>query len=138
MGVDEAGSGEQPRGQAGTPARLVVVLGRSAGPGRICRVDVPGRVLRIWSLLNDADNELHQVSLPPAAAPRLQRQLDALTGELERSVSPALAPDVTAAGAEFVDAAAVIDGQMDSARAWPDHPARMREFIAILRSKSPA
>jgi putative intracellular protease/amidase len=51
---------------------------------------------------------------------------------------PALAPDVTAAGAEFVDGAAVIDGQMVSARAWPDHPAWMREFIGILRSKSPA
>jgi protease I len=51
---------------------------------------------------------------------------------------PALAPDVTAAGAEFVDGAAVIDGQMVSGRAWPDHPAWMREFIAILRSKSPA
>ena len=50
---------------------------------------------------------------------------------------PALAPDVTAAGAEFVDGSAVIDGQMVSARAWPDHPAWMREFIAILRAKSP-
>ena len=51
---------------------------------------------------------------------------------------PALAPDVAAAGAGFVDGAAVIDGQMVSARAWPDHPAWMREFIEILRSKSPA
>jgi protease I len=51
---------------------------------------------------------------------------------------PALAPDVAAAGAEFVDGDAVIDGQMVSARAWPDHPAWMREFIAILRAKSPA
>ena len=51
---------------------------------------------------------------------------------------PAPAPDVTAAGAEFVDGAAVTDGQMVSARAWPDHPAWMREFIGILRSKSPA
>jgi protease I len=51
---------------------------------------------------------------------------------------PALAPDVAAAGAEFVDGAAVIDGQMVSARAWPDHPAWMREFIGILRAKSPA
>ena len=49
------------------------------------------------------------------------------------------APQVlAAAGAEFVDGAAVIDGQMVSARAWPDHPAWMREFIEILRSKSPA
>src|SRR5277367_4660303 len=51
---------------------------------------------------------------------------------------PALAPDVAAAGAEFVDGAAVVDGQMVSGRAWPDHPARRREFIAILRSKSAA
>lgn len=50
---------------------------------------------------------------------------------------PALAPDVAAAGGEFVDGAAVIDGQMVSARAWPDHPAWMREFMAILRSKAP-
>jgi protease I len=44
---------------------------------------------------------------------------------------------VTAAGAEFVDGSAVIDGQMVSARAWPDHPAWMREFMRILRAKAP-
>jgi protease I len=51
---------------------------------------------------------------------------------------PALEPDVIAAGAEYVDGAAVIDGQMVSARAWPDHPAWMREFMQILRAKAPA
>jgi protease I len=51
---------------------------------------------------------------------------------------PALASDVSAAGAEFVDSAAVIDGQMVSARAWPDHPAWMREFMRILRAKAPS
>jgi protease I len=50
---------------------------------------------------------------------------------------PALEPDVVAAGAEFVDGAAVIDGEMVSARAWPDHPEWMREFISILREKAP-
>ena len=45
---------------------------------------------------------------------------------------------MTSAGAEFIDGAAVIDGQMVSGRAWPEHPAWMREFIAILGSKSPA
>jgi protease I len=45
---------------------------------------------------------------------------------------------VAAAGGEFVDSAAVVDGQMVSARAWPDHPSWMREFIHILRSKAPA
>jgi protease I len=51
---------------------------------------------------------------------------------------PALAPDVEAAGGQFVDSEAVVDGVMVSARAWPDHPAWMREFISILRAKAPA
>jgi protease I len=51
---------------------------------------------------------------------------------------PALKPAVTAAGAEFVDGAAVVDGMMVSARAWPDHPEWMREFIQVLRAKSPS
>ena len=50
---------------------------------------------------------------------------------------PALEPDVRAAGAEFVNSEAVIDGNMISARAWPDHPAWMREFIKLLRQKAP-
>ncbi|HEY3005454.1 MAG TPA: DJ-1/PfpI family protein [Kribbellaceae bacterium] len=50
---------------------------------------------------------------------------------------PALEPDVRAAGAEFVNSEAVVDGLMVSARAWPDHPAWMREFIQILRAKAP-
>lgn len=64
----------------------------------------------------------------------------AASGVLEgrRSAAyPALAPDVRAAGGEFVDSEAVVDGVMVSARAWPDHPAWMREFIDILRSKAP-
>jgi protease I len=50
---------------------------------------------------------------------------------------PALEPDVRAAGAEFVDAAGVVDGTMVSARAWPDHPAWMREFVKLLKERSP-
>ncbi|MGO8687851.1 MAG: DJ-1/PfpI family protein [Candidatus Dormibacteria bacterium] len=50
---------------------------------------------------------------------------------------PALAPDVRAAGAEFVDAAGVVDGLLVSARAWPDHPAWMRAFLEVLRRQSP-
>ena len=50
---------------------------------------------------------------------------------------PALAADVTAAGAEFVDAGGVVDGRMVSARAWPDHPSWMREFVRVLREKAP-
>ena len=51
---------------------------------------------------------------------------------------PALEPDIRAAGAEFVDGAGVVDGAMVSARAWPDHPNWMREFVRILRERAPA
>lgn len=50
---------------------------------------------------------------------------------------PALQPDVQGGGAEFVNSEAVVDGTMVSARAWPDHPAWMREFISILKQKAP-
>jgi protease I len=50
---------------------------------------------------------------------------------------PALEPDVKAAGAEFVDGAGVVDGVMVSARAWPDHPSWMREFMRVLRQRAP-
>ncbi len=50
---------------------------------------------------------------------------------------PALEPDIKAAGAEFVNAEAVVDGTMVSARAWPDHPAWMREFVRLLKQKAP-
>jgi protease I len=51
---------------------------------------------------------------------------------------PALEPDVKASGAEFVDGGGVVDGMMVSARAWPDHPSWMREFVRILRERAPA
>lgn len=51
---------------------------------------------------------------------------------------PALEPDIRAAGAEFVDEGGVVDGVMVSARAWPDHPTWMREFVRILRERAPA
>jgi protease I len=57
-----------------------------------------------------------------------------------RSISayPACAPDVEAAGATWVDREAHIDGQIVSGRAWPDHPAWMREFLKLLRVAAPA
>jgi protease I len=50
---------------------------------------------------------------------------------------PALEPDVRKAGAEFVNGEAVVDGVMVSARAWPDHPSWMREFMSVLQAKAP-
>jgi protease I len=75
--------------------------------------------------------------IPGGRAPQVLAAAGTLTGR-RTAAYPALAPDVAAAGAEYVDSAAVVDGQMVSARAWPDHPAWMREFIQILRSKAPA
>jgi protease I len=50
---------------------------------------------------------------------------------------PALEHDVRVAGAEFVDHGGVVDGMMVSARAWPDHPTWMREFVKLLRERAP-
>lgn len=50
---------------------------------------------------------------------------------------PALESDIKAAGAEFINSEVVVDGTMVSARAWPDHPAWMREFVRLLKQKAP-
>ena len=50
---------------------------------------------------------------------------------------PALQPDVVEGDAESVNSEAVIDGNMVSARARPDHPAWMRAFISLLKQKAP-
>jgi hypothetical protein len=97
--------GTKPAGPAGQPEIepdaeavsapcLAVVMDRPADASRICRVDAPDRVLRIWAMLRNADEELHQASQRPEMTARLQRQLDALTAELERSLSPALAREL--------------------------------------------
>jgi protease I len=50
-----------------------------------------------------------------------------------------MSPQVLAAAGTLIGRrTAMLDGQMVSARSWPDHPAWMREFIRILRSKAPA
>lgn len=96
MGSTElAGPAGQPEGEpeaeAAAPLCVAVVLDR---PADASRVDAPDRVLRIWAMLRNADGELRQASLRPEMTARLQRQLDALTAELERSLSPALAGEL--------------------------------------------
>ena len=53
------------------------------------------------------------------------------------SAYPACAPDVRAAGAEWIDSEAQVDGLLVTGRAWPDHPAWMREFLKVLTVKAP-
>ena len=48
------------------------------------------------------------------------------------SAYPALQPDVEVAGGVFQDGAAIVDGNLVSGRAWPDHPEWMREFMKLL------
>lgn len=84
----------EPDAEAVSAPCLAVVMDRSADASRICRVDAPDRVLRIWALLSNAAGELHQASLRPEMTARLKRQLDALTAELEKSLSPALAGEL--------------------------------------------
>ena len=93
-GTEPAGPADQPDAEIVTPPRLAVTMGRAADGSRVCRVDAPDRVLRIWAMLASADGELHQASLRPGEVARLQRQLDALTAELERSLSPALVAEL--------------------------------------------
>lgn len=93
-GTNPAVPAGQPEAEAVSPPRLAVVMGRSADASRICRVDAPDRVLRIWAMLSTADGELNQASLRPEMRARLQRQLGAITAELERSLSRALAGEL--------------------------------------------
>ncbi|MFJ8231521.1 DJ-1/PfpI family protein [Streptomyces sp. NPDC094448] len=79
----------------------------------------------------DADKPVAQICHGPL--------LTAAVGGLEgRRVTayPALEPDMQAAGAGFQDTEAVVDGALVSSRAWPDHPAWMREFLKLLRSRA--
>jgi len=46
---------------------------------------------------------------------------------------PALKSDMEAAGATFKDEEVVVDRNLVTSRAWPDHPAFMREFLRLLK-----
>ncbi|HVA62367.1 MAG TPA: DJ-1/PfpI family protein [Terriglobales bacterium] len=42
--------------------------------------------------------------------------------------------EIIAAGANYIDQEVVVDGNLVTSRAWPDHPAFMREFMRLLRA----
>jgi protease I len=87
------------------------------------------RIIRYFFQQEKPVAQLCHAALALAAAGVLKGRRTAAYPELE--------PDVRAAGAEFVNSEAVIDGAMVSARAWPDHPAWMREFIRLLKQRMP-
>jgi Bacterial proteasome activator len=85
--------GELVPGRVPAP-RVVIVVGRSAEAGTAYRVEAPDRVLRMFGLLTAARDELDLTALPPAGRVRVQRLLDSVRAELDRSVSPALADEL--------------------------------------------
>jgi hypothetical protein len=76
------------------PVPRVAVSLSPPGPGPAFRVDSPGRVLRLWSLLNAAAGEAHAEGLPRPARDRLQRVLTGVSVELGQCLSPALAEEL--------------------------------------------
>ncbi|GAA0395579.1 DJ-1/PfpI family protein [Streptomyces luteireticuli] len=108
-------------------AALVIPGGRAP---EYLRLDAD--VQRIVRHFFDADKPVAQIchgALTLAAAGVLDGRRTA--------AYPACAPEVRLAGGTFVDAEAVVDGNLVSARAWPDHPAWMRAFVGLLREKAP-
>jgi protease I len=112
-------------------------------PGQYAAVVVPGgrapeylrndpELRKILKSFFDADKPVAQI----CHGPLLTAAVDALSGR-RVTAYPALEIDMQTAGATFQDTEAVVDGSLVSSRAWPDHPAWMREFLTVLRAKAP-
>ncbi|MFJ6565800.1 DJ-1/PfpI family protein [Streptomyces sp. NPDC091292] len=113
-------------------------------PGQYVALVIPGgrapeylrgdaELRKILKSFFDADKPVAQI----CHGPLLTAAIDTLRGR-RVTAYPALEPDMEQAGAEFQDTEAVVDGVLVSSRAWPDHPAWMREFLKILRTTAPA
>ncbi len=70
--------------------------------------------------------------------PQVPAALGLLQGRRSSGFGP-LAPDIEQAGAEYVDGAAVVDGNMVSCRGWGDLAEWSRAFLDVLdRAAVPA
>lgn len=112
-------------------------------PGQYAALVIPGgrapeylrndpELRKILKAFFDADKLVAQT----CHGPLLTAAIDGLTGR-RVTAYPALELDVQAAGGTFQDKEVVVDGPLVSARAWPDNPGWMREFIRLLRAKAP-
>ncbi|MDX2849766.1 DJ-1/PfpI family protein [Actinacidiphila glaucinigra] len=112
-------------------------------PGEYAALVIPGgrapeylrndpELRKVLKAFFDADKPVAQI----CHGPLLTAAVGALSGR-RVTAYPALEMDMEAAGASFQDSEAVVDGVVVSSRAWPDHPAWMREFLTVLRSKAP-
>ncbi len=91
-----AGAGRRPPRHltVQVPVHPAIELDGPTGSPQACRVEAPGRLMRVWAMLSAAGQELHQVKPPPAAVARLRRQISDITAELKSSLSPALADEL--------------------------------------------
>ena len=116
----EAAGGRQAKSDVAAPVRrFAVVVGEGAGDTPACRIEAPGRLLRLQSLLNATYEQIDRAALPSEGMPRLQRQLQAIRRELENTVSPPLAAelrrilpprdDAPSAGALRIECAALLN-----------------------------
>jgi hypothetical protein len=78
----------------GVPRHVKIVLDGPARSPHAHQVEDPGRLLRVWALLNSASRELHQAGIPETTVAMLQQQLRANVSELQRSLSPELAGEL--------------------------------------------
>lgn len=94
MGMGSTGQSAGSHRPAGPMPRVVIVVGQPTRDGETYRVEAPDRVLRMFGMLTAARDELDLLSPLPASRARIQRLLDVVRAELERSVSDALAEEL--------------------------------------------
>ena len=112
---------------------------RDVNPADYLALVVPGGRAPEY-IRNDEDAQrivryFFETNAPVAAlchGPMLLAAAGVLKGGRISSAYPALKLDVELAGGIFEDGAAVVDGNLVSGRAWPDHPEWMREFMKLL------
>ena len=103
---------------------LAVVIPGGRAPEYIRNDDDAKRIVRHFFDLNAPVAALCHGPLLLAAAGVLHGRTS--------SAYPALGLDVELGGGTFENGAAVVDGNLVTGRAWPDHPAWMREFMKLL------
>jgi hypothetical protein len=81
-------------GDAAPLRRFFVMVSEPADGDPAFRVEEPAHPLRLWSMLRATSEQVDRANLPPEGIPALQRQLQAIRGELERAVSPPLAAEL--------------------------------------------
>ena len=130
-------TGQQATGRRRARPRVVIGLDAPQA-GDAYRVEAPDRILRMYGLLEAARDELDLTTIPPQDRARVQRLLEAVSAELERSVSPALAHELheLVRHEEAVPSAAELRIEYSSLLGWASGlVAAMLDQLAAARDK---